>query len=93
MFLSYWGGGSWRHEGIEAGGQENLLLKLSCDKALHSLGWHAALSFEDTVRLTAEWYKAYYGYEENMYALSTRHLEYYVGEANKQGLAWAKEGR
>ena len=39
---------------------ESGLLKLNCDKALHYLGWQATLSFPETVRMTAEWYRSYY---------------------------------
>jgi CDP-glucose 4,6-dehydratase len=42
------------------GPNESGLLKLNCDKALHLLRWQAQLSFEETVRMTAEWYCAYY---------------------------------
>ena len=39
---------------------ESGLLKLNCDKALHFLNWHAVLDFEETVGLTADWYRAFY---------------------------------
>ena len=39
---------------------ESGLLKLNCDKALHYFGWQATLSFPETVRMTAEWYRSYY---------------------------------
>ena len=39
---------------------ESGLLKLNCDKALHFLNWHAVLSFEETVALTADWYRSFY---------------------------------
>jgi CDP-glucose 4,6-dehydratase len=39
---------------------ESGLLKLNCDKALHFLRWHAVLNFEETVALTADWYRSYY---------------------------------
>ena len=39
---------------------ESGLLKLNCDKALHILNWHAVLDFEETVALTADWYRAFY---------------------------------
>ena len=39
---------------------ESGLLKLNCDKALHDLSWQAILSFKETVRMTAEWYRSYY---------------------------------
>ena len=39
---------------------ESGLLKLNCDKALHFLNWHAVLNFEETVALTADWYRSFY---------------------------------
>ena len=36
------------------------LLKLNCDKALFDLNWLPVLKFEETVKMTVEWYKAYY---------------------------------
>ncbi len=47
-------------EAAVAGKKESTLLKLCCDKALAHLHWKAALSFEETIRFTAEWYRAYY---------------------------------
>lgn len=40
--------------------KESKLLKLSSDKALSRLKWHASLSFSDTIKYTAEWYEAFY---------------------------------
>jgi len=58
----YWG--SVPQKSMVAGqaisGKESNLLKLCCDKALKRLGWQAKLSFTETARLTAEWYRAYY---------------------------------
>ena len=39
---------------------ESDLLKLNCDKALHILNWHAVLDFEETVAMTADWYRSFY---------------------------------
>jgi CDP-glucose 4,6-dehydratase len=36
------------------------ILKLNCDKALYDLNWQPTLKFEETVRMTLEWYKHYY---------------------------------
>jgi CDP-glucose 4,6-dehydratase len=50
-------------EDVSASGEQSYesgLLKLNCDKALHYLHWHAILSFPETVRMTAEWYRSYY---------------------------------
>jgi len=52
-----------RWEDISTSGEqpyESGLLKLNCDKALHYLSWQSALSFSETVRMTAEWYRSYY---------------------------------
>lgn len=92
-FLVYWDGGRWNHKRSMEGKKENILLKLSCDKALHFLEWHAVLLFEDTVRLTAEWYKAYYSGNENIYEFSLSQIRYYVSEADKQALPWMNEAR
>lgn len=88
-FLLYWRGAGWKHV-PEAHVKESLLLKLSCDKALNLLGWHSALSFKETVRLTAEWYRAYYGGRKNMQRLSVEQINFYVSEAKKQGLQWTR---
>ena len=36
------------------------LLKLNCDKALHSFGWQATLNFKETAKWTGEWYQIFY---------------------------------
>jgi len=36
------------------------LLKLNCDKALQDLNWIPTLDFEETIRMTAKWYKTFY---------------------------------
>jgi len=39
---------------------ESGLLRLNCDKALQYLNWQSVLSFNETVRMTTEWYRSYY---------------------------------
>jgi len=73
-----------------AGPYESGLLQLNCDKALHHLGWHAVLGFAATVRLTAEWYRAYYGPPTDVAALSEAQIAAYAAAASAQGLAWAQ---
>jgi len=69
---------------------ESGLLKLNCDKALHFLHWHAVMNFEDTVRMTAEWYRAYYQLPENIATTTNLQIEAYCAIAKKEGLQWAK---
>ncbi|MBZ0220834.1 MAG: CDP-glucose 4,6-dehydratase [Candidatus Methylomirabilis sp.] len=92
LFTAYWGGPGWRRGDGEDGRKESALLKLSCDKALHELGWRPVLSFEDTIRLTAEWYRRYYSGGKDMYAFSAEQIEFYLSEAATAGLPWAGEG-
>ncbi|MEW6481482.1 MAG: CDP-glucose 4,6-dehydratase [bacterium] len=89
-FISYWGNAGWKSEQSEVNKKESKLLKLSCDKALHLLKWHPVLSFDETVRLTAEWYKAYYGGNRDMYNFSLEQIDYYISAATKQNLLWVK---
>ena len=39
---------------------ETNLLKLNCDKALHTLQWKATLNFKETAKWTGEWYRTFY---------------------------------
>ena len=73
-----------------AGPYESGLLKLNCDKALHYLNWHAVMGFEDTVRMTAEWYRAYYQEPAKIAAMTQLQIEAYTSIAKTQGLAWAQ---
>ena len=69
---------------------ESGLLKLNCDKALHHLQWHAVMDFNDTVRMTAEWYKAYYKQPSSIGAMTDIQIKAYTLSAKRQGLAWAQ---
>ena len=72
------------------GPYESGLLKLNCDKALHYLYWHAVMGFEDTVRMTAEWYKAYYQKPKQISEVTRKQIFIYTKFAKQQGLAWAQ---
>lgn len=91
LFLSYWGDDKWEIMENQSTKKESTLLKLSCDKALHLLGWHPVLSFEESIRLTAEWYREFYADGKNMRDFSLRQIGYYVDQAIKQNLSWVKD--
>jgi len=74
---------------VEAGPYESGLLKLNCDKALQVLNWHAVMSFEDTVRMTAEWYRAFHQQPEQIATITDAQISAYTGIARQQGLDWA----
>lgn len=74
-----------------AGQKECTLLKLCCDKSLAYLNWKAVLTFRETIRFTAEWYKAYYEGYENMRAFTDKQIALYAERAQEAGLAWTKK--
>lgn len=73
-----------------AGPYESGLLKLNCDKALHYLQWHAVMGFEDTVRMTAEWYRSYYQMPSQIPGMTKAQITAYTAIAKQQGLRWAQ---
>ncbi len=73
-----------------SGPYESGLLKLNCDKALHYLRWHAVMNFEDTVRMTAEWYRAYYEEPAQIAAITRSQIEAYTDFAREKGLVWTR---
>lgn len=73
-----------------AGPYESGLLKLNCDKALHHLRWQAVMGFDDTVRMTAEWYRVFYQLPEQIASTTRMQIAAYSAMAQQQGLAWAQ---
>ena len=58
------------------------LLKLNCDKALSDLNWQPTLKFEETVRMTLEWYKHYYESDnQSMFDFSMSQIEEFTESA------------
>jgi CDP-glucose 4,6-dehydratase len=91
-FTEIWGDGKWDiadQNNLEK--KESILLKLNCDKALHYLNWRTVLSFEQTVKMTADWYKTFYRGEKDMYDFTAKQIEMYTDLAQKSGLLWAKK--
>lgn len=69
---------------------EAALLKLNCDKALADLGWRSTLNFEETVKMTVEWYKYYYHNEnQSMLDFSINQINEYVEIASLRDIKWA----
>ena len=71
------------------------LLKLNCDKALFDLNWQPALNFQETVKMTVEWYKHYYVQinkikDYSMHDFAISQIEEYAEYAKKRGISWVK---
>ena len=68
------------------------LLKLNCDKALFDLGWQPTLNFQETVKMTADWYRQYFqGEDSSMYDFSILQIQDYVKLAQSKSIAWSKD--
>jgi len=91
--LRRWNAPDWRRDAKDELRPESSYLHLCCDKAGHVLNWRALLGFEDTVRLTADWYDAHAG-GRDMLTASLDQLCGYEALAGSAGLAWTggKEG-
>ena len=73
----------WQH--LEAS-----LLKLSCDKALRMLDWHAVLPFTETIELTIDWYRSWHLADDDLRQISIDQIERYTTSAGHAGVAWAR---
>lgn len=65
------------------------LLKLNCDKALSYLQWRPALSFNETARLTGEWYNYYYNdRKRTVWDFTLQQIEAYTAAAKGKSISW-----
>jgi|TARA_B110000003_G_C16614488_1_gene520787 CDP-glucose 4,6-dehydratase len=66
------------------------LLKLNCDKALFDLNWTSTLKFDETVRMTIEWYKEFYEVNEaSISEISNKQIYDYSLLAKDRNITWA----
>lgn len=81
----------WRvPDGLEQGGREAKLLKLSCDKALFHLQWKPVLGFPETVDFTVEWYQQWSRNLISDPSFSLGQIDRYCELAKLQGAAWTQ---
>ena len=85
-----WPDASWQASDDSAtDGRESTLLRLSCDKALQWLGWHAALQLPMTVDLTVKWYRQWWNQDTDLHSFTIGQIEQYTDLAGASGLAWS----
>ncbi len=65
------------------------LLRLNCDKALSRLSWSPTLEFEETVKMTSEWYRNYYQGDTDMSVETLDQILEYEHKARRLGINWA----
>ena len=87
----YWNNAGWIIENQNSVVKESILLKLCCDKALNKLGWRSIFSFEETMQMTASWYKSFYEDKDiDMLKFSFEQIKKYEKKAKEAGLLWMK---
>jgi len=87
----YWNSVRWNDVSqVQEHLHEAGLLKLNCDKALFDLKWEPTLQFEETVRMTVGWYKAFYQEQHtSMYDYTVGQINEYKKLAQQRNILWA----
>ncbi len=88
---TYWQKVKWKIEkNTKVKIKESGLLSLNCDKVLSHLNWRSALTFDQTVKFTAKWYKKYYEKNNDTLTLTYNQIDQYIKIAKKNKLPWSK---
>ncbi len=80
QFCREWGCGCWERVALLDAPHEASVLRLSIDKAVHTLRWTPRWSLSEAIKRTTAWYKKYYdGTEESMQVACFDDIEAYEG--------------
>ena len=76
----YWPGAESKvQQDIDPSKSESTLLKLNCEKSSQFLQWREVLDFSETVRMTGEWYQAFYNEKQtSIIETTSRQIQEYV---------------
>lgn len=87
-----WPSARWQADETARGTRhEARLLKLSCDKALSDLEWHAVMTFPETVEFTAVWYRQFAeAGSPGMFEYTQEQISKFCALARERGLAWSR---
>ena len=87
----YWNKVKWKDVSkSENHVHEASLLKLNCDKALLDLEWRSTLQFQETVKMTVEWYKEFYQNKtKSMHDFTISNINSYYKLAKEKNISWA----
>ena len=88
----YWPGAESKvQQDIDPSKSESTLLKLNCEKSSQFLQWRAVLDFSETVRMTGEWYQAFYNEKQTSIIETTnRQIQEYTEKATRLNLTWTQ---
>ncbi len=70
--------------------KEASLLKLCCDKSLAVLNWLPTLNFEETVEMTASWYRNWHENPESVKDFTVNQIKHFEELAQNRGMIWTK---
>tara|TARA_B100000989_G_scaffold82356_1_gene58885 strand:+ start:12691 stop:13770 length:1080 start_codon:yes stop_codon:yes gene_type:complete len=74
----YWPEVMWKNSSrVKEEIYEAKLLRLNCEKAERILNWKPILSFEETAKITVDWYKKFY-YGEDMLNISLEQIKFFT---------------
>ena len=92
-FVQAWGAGEWQDLSEPGAVHEAATLRLCCDKAANYLGWRNALAMEQTIEMTAEWYKMFYrgAAQESVYSFCAKQIFEYEKTAREMSLRWTEK--
>ena len=88
----YWPGAESKvQQDIDSSKSESTLLKLNCEKSHQFLQWRAVLDFSETVRMTGEWYQAFYNEKQtSIIETTSRQIQEYAEKATRSNRAWTQ---
>ncbi|MGB9763717.1 MAG: GDP-mannose 4,6-dehydratase, partial [Minisyncoccia bacterium] len=76
-FIEIWGSGNFLIKKDKKQIEANYL-QLDINKAKNKLNWIPQYDFEESIRMTVKWYKAYYERKENMEKITEFQIEKYM---------------
>ena len=83
----FWGTGNYRIE-KDKQQHEAELLKLDISKSNYYLKWKPVYNFDDSLKITLDWYRNYYIEESNMLTQTIEQIVDYTKKAEENGLKW-----
>ncbi len=88
--IELWGEGEWVNASKSNIKPEMKMLRLAWDKAANDLNWRPVYNWEESVKETIDWFKAYAA-GHDMYEVAVSHIEDHAVKASELNLPWAKE--
>ncbi|MCP5048078.1 MAG: CDP-glucose 4,6-dehydratase, partial [bacterium] len=89
MMIDSWGSGSFKDLSQKNEFHEARLLSLDISKARYQIGWQPALTLEETIDFTVQWYKQFTK-NKSMGDFVMAQIGDYSQKAQERGVSWAK---